>query len=180
MTNKILAAVVIGLLAGNAPSGVAGNDVELARGRTEIQLVGSGKSTAQGKLFAAIISGAFKGLAEGKQAPAFQISWVEDRELLLQPLLSRKVFDIGFAWEKPDCAATPSEPLCRDFFFSKPIYTASPSDGGRKRTFHAVIAKSHPRARTFLYYINTALGQLKDNGDYEIILASFPAPTQAN
>ena len=180
MTRKILAVAIVSLLAGVTQPGFAGNGVELAKGQTEIQLVGSGKATAQGKLFAAIISGALKGLARGKQAPAFQISWVEDRELLLQPLLSRKVFDIGFAWEKPDCAAMASKPLCRDFFFSKPLYTVTPAAGGKKKTFHAVIAKSHPRARTFLYYINTAIGQLKQNGEYEIILASFPEPSQEN
>jgi polar amino acid transport system substrate-binding protein len=36
---------------------------------------------------------------------------------------------------------------------------------------HAVVSKSHPNARTMLYYINTALGKLRDSGDYDMIIA---------
>jgi polar amino acid transport system substrate-binding protein len=36
---------------------------------------------------------------------------------------------------------------------------------------HAVVSKSHPHARTMLYYINTALGKLRDSGDYDMIIA---------
>ncbi len=36
---------------------------------------------------------------------------------------------------------------------------------------HVVISKAHPHARTILYYINTALGKLRDSGDYDTIVA---------
>jgi polar amino acid transport system substrate-binding protein len=35
---------------------------------------------------------------------------------------------------------------------------------------HVVVSKSHPHARTILYYINTALSKLRDNGDYDMII----------
>jgi hypothetical protein len=34
-----------------------------------------------------------------------------------------------------------------------------------------VISKSHPQARTILYYINMSLAKLRDSGEYERILA---------
>jgi polar amino acid transport system substrate-binding protein len=36
---------------------------------------------------------------------------------------------------------------------------------------HVVISKSHPHARTILYYVNTALAKLRDSGDYDMIIA---------
>ena len=38
-------------------------------------------------------------------------------------------------------------------------------------SLHVVIAKSHPHARTILYYINTSLAKLRDTGEYERILS---------
>jgi polar amino acid transport system substrate-binding protein len=35
---------------------------------------------------------------------------------------------------------------------------------------HVVISKSHPHARTILYYVNTALSKLRDSGDYDMII----------
>ena len=35
---------------------------------------------------------------------------------------------------------------------------------------HVVISKSHPHARTILYYVNTALAKLRDSGDYDTII----------
>jgi polar amino acid transport system substrate-binding protein len=35
---------------------------------------------------------------------------------------------------------------------------------------HMVISKSHPHARTILYYVNTALAKLRDSGDYDMII----------
>jgi polar amino acid transport system substrate-binding protein len=35
---------------------------------------------------------------------------------------------------------------------------------------HVVISKSHPHARTILYYVNTALAKLRDSGDYDMII----------
>jgi len=36
---------------------------------------------------------------------------------------------------------------------------------------HVVVSKSHPHARTMLYYINAALAKLRDSGDYDTIVA---------
>lgn len=38
-------------------------------------------------------------------------------------------------------------------------------------SLHAVVSKSHPQARTILYYINTSMAKLRDSGEYERILA---------
>jgi len=38
-------------------------------------------------------------------------------------------------------------------------------------SLHAAISKSHPQARTILYYINTSMAKLRDSGEYERILA---------
>src|SRR5258707_377013 len=35
---------------------------------------------------------------------------------------------------------------------------------------HVVISKSHPHARTILYYVNTALSKLRESGDYDMII----------
>jgi polar amino acid transport system substrate-binding protein len=35
---------------------------------------------------------------------------------------------------------------------------------------HVVISKSHPHARTILYYVNTALAKLRDSGEYDMII----------
>src|SRR5262249_8376787 len=37
-------------------------------------------------------------------------------------------------------------------------------------TLHVVISKSHPHSRTILYYVNTALGKLRESGDYDMIV----------
>jgi polar amino acid transport system substrate-binding protein len=36
---------------------------------------------------------------------------------------------------------------------------------------HVVVSKSHPHARTILYYVNTALAKLHESGDYDMIIA---------
>jgi polar amino acid transport system substrate-binding protein len=36
---------------------------------------------------------------------------------------------------------------------------------------HVVVSKSHPHARTILYYVNTALARLRDSGDYDMIIS---------
>ena len=38
-------------------------------------------------------------------------------------------------------------------------------------SLHAVVSKSHPQARTILYYINNSMAKLRDSGEYERILA---------
>ncbi len=35
---------------------------------------------------------------------------------------------------------------------------------------HVVVSKSHPHARTILYYMNTALAKLRDSGEYDMII----------
>jgi polar amino acid transport system substrate-binding protein len=37
-------------------------------------------------------------------------------------------------------------------------------------SLHVVISKSHPHARTILYYLNTSLAKLRDSGEYERIM----------
>lgn len=38
-------------------------------------------------------------------------------------------------------------------------------------TMHVIIAKTHPHARTVLYYVNSALGKLRESGAYDNIAA---------
>lgn len=38
-------------------------------------------------------------------------------------------------------------------------------------TMHAIIAKTHPHARTILYYINSSLAKLRESGEYDRIVA---------
>jgi hypothetical protein len=37
---------------------------------------------------------------------------------------------------------------------------------------HLIVPKTHPNASTMLYYLNTAIGKLKDSGDYDKIVNS--------
>lgn len=37
-------------------------------------------------------------------------------------------------------------------------------------TLHVVVSKTHPHARTLLYYINTAMGKLRQSGEYDRII----------
>jgi polar amino acid transport system substrate-binding protein len=37
-------------------------------------------------------------------------------------------------------------------------------------SLHVVVSKSHPHARTILYYVNTALAKLRDSGEYDMIV----------
>ena len=39
-------------------------------------------------------------------------------------------------------------------------------------TLHLIVPKTHPHASTMLYYINTAIGKLKDSGEYDKIVNS--------
>ena len=41
------------------------------------------------------------------------------------------------------------------------------------RSYHAIVAKSHPRARTFIYFINSALDKLHQSGGYDSIVAKY-------
>ena len=176
MTVKTVVTLAVGLLmATNQPTRAAGevSGIELAREKTEIHLVGSGRETAEGRLLADAFKKAFASLSKGtgaksKTALRFQISWVEDRQLLLHPLLTRKVFDFGFGFEKPDCSIKTDNDLCRNFFFSRQIVLSRAA--GNAPAKYAIIAKSHPRARTLLYYLNTALSRLSGSaGQGEVV-----------
>ena len=37
-------------------------------------------------------------------------------------------------------------------------------------SLHVVVAKTHPRARTYLHYINSSLDRLRDQGTYDKIV----------
>jgi polar amino acid transport system substrate-binding protein len=37
-------------------------------------------------------------------------------------------------------------------------------------TLHIIVPKTHPHASTMLYYINTAVGKLRDSGEYDKIV----------
>jgi polar amino acid transport system substrate-binding protein len=37
-------------------------------------------------------------------------------------------------------------------------------------TYHALVSKSHPHARTILYYVNSSLEKLRDSGEYDRII----------
>jgi polar amino acid transport system substrate-binding protein len=37
-------------------------------------------------------------------------------------------------------------------------------------TFHVLVSKSHPHARTILYYLNSSLGKLRESGEYDRII----------
>lgn len=198
-----------------------------------------------------------------------EVNWVNDWSAHLNPLLSSRAFDVGFAWEKPDCSKpgkldANSKYLCKKFFFSDPIFESlellwvsrdSPikfeSDDevlnqtfcrprglsihfldleaerrwlsekkiqllqpqsvdecfrmlnagevsgiflseltGRAAvarlgldakviglprpvsigTLHAIIVKTHPTSRTMLYYVNSALAKIKDDGKFDEIV----------
>ena len=37
-------------------------------------------------------------------------------------------------------------------------------------TYHVLVSKSHPHARTILYYMNTSLQRLRESGEYDRIV----------
>jgi polar amino acid transport system substrate-binding protein len=37
-------------------------------------------------------------------------------------------------------------------------------------TYHVLVTKTHPHARTILYYVNSALGRLRESGEYDRIV----------
>lgn len=72
-----------------------------------------------GGLITEIVTAAMEAAAPPR---GFAIEWIEDRGAHLTPLLSGALMDMGFAWTRPDCAAVPDAPLCRDFLFSAPLF----------------------------------------------------------
>ena len=37
-------------------------------------------------------------------------------------------------------------------------------------TMHVIVPKTHPHASTVLYYVNTAIGRMRENGEYDRIV----------
>ena len=37
-------------------------------------------------------------------------------------------------------------------------------------TYHVLVSKSHPHARTILYYVNSSLEKLREKGEYDRII----------
>lgn len=247
--------LVVPLLSAGAQAADA--KVELARQTSNIQLLAADQKTPSAALFTQIIKDSLGILKAGDAGLDFQISVVADRALHLEPLLSRKVFDIGFAWEKPDCSrddlSKSNKKLCGEFFFSNPIFEfvgrfyvklqnnrkfnkisdlkgqricfsqhpkrvadydftkiqlkslpqcfqalmrddvdavmadevnaaitmkhhgigdqiAGLSQPAYRISYHGIIAKSHARARTYLYYLNSALSRLRSSGQHRQIV----------
>ena len=249
--------------------------IEVSRIKGDIQLLTAddyepftGRALPQGGLITDVINRAMDRLQKEAGGPGFRISWVNDWSSHLNPLLSRKAFDMGFPWFKPDCEHyndldEPAQFRCDTFFFSKPVFEilvlfftlndssfafASDSQVDGKRlcrpagyfTFdldkdgrnwvkddkvvllrpqnveecfqmlarnevdavalneftgraaikklgmdkeirvverpvsvlnlHVIIAKTHPRARTYLHYINSSLTYLRNSGEYNTIV----------
>ena len=243
------------LLLGKAPTLPA--NAQTVEQVPKIQIVSSGIEDPQTTMMTEIITGAFSALSGEAADKAVSVSKVNDRQLQLDPLLTRKVFDAGIAWQKPDCTSKPlskmAVKLCDSFFFSKPLFNivlrafvkkadrlsmhdlsgksictdrsaftwpgqpvnivrtktlhscfemlqrgevsgvvSEERAGARmlrefagdtalaalprpvsKRSYHAIVAKSHPRARTFIYFINSALDKLHQSGGYAGILAKY-------
>ena len=249
--------------------------IEVSRIKGDIQLLTAddyepftGRALPQGGLITDVVNRAMDKLQKEAGGPGFRISWVNDWSSHLNPLLSRKAFDMGFPWFKPDCEHyneldEPAQFRCDTFFFSKPVFeilvlffTLNDSpfqfeadnqvDGKRlcrpagyftfdldkdgrnwvkddkvvllrpkdveecfqmlardevdavalneftgraaiKKlgmdkqirvverpvsvlNLHVIIAKTHPRARTYLHYINSSLTYLRNSGEYNTIV----------
>lgn len=235
-------------------AGAAAQAMELARQNGVIQIGIVTKAEGPSRFTKDIVSAALRKVGQKDSALGFGFSRVKSRSLLLDPLLSAKVVDIGLSWQKPDCTGSQTgddvKSLCQRFFFSKPVFveegrvvvlrSASPQRaladlrvctvkgfagpvsgfGGHmraasfencfrllaskqvdgvagdqwrlrraitdlkladqlstlkvpvyRRSYHAIIAKSHMRARTLLYYLNGGLQALRDSGEMNVLLA---------
>ena len=80
-----------------------------------------------GGMITDIVDTALTRLASKSSVLAHRVSWVNDWSAHLNPLLSRKAFDMGFPWYRPNCEqpATLDKPAryrCENFFFSKPVF----------------------------------------------------------
>ncbi|HHI81984.1 MAG TPA: hypothetical protein ENJ99_02420, partial [Rhizobiales bacterium] len=106
-----------------------GEKIELPAQKTGIQIVSAGKGDAIAELGARIVEASFRALRKDGAPVSISLTWIDDRQLHLDPLLSRKVFDMGIAWQKPQCddsaLAGRDRHLCEGFFFSKPFITVT-------------------------------------------------------
>lgn len=215
-----------------------------------------------------IVDTALTDLEKKSTSVSHKVSWVNDWSAHLDPLLSRKTFDMGFPWYRPNCEEPdtldkPARFRCDTFFFSKPVFEIlvlfftgknsefkfdSEADVIGKRlcrpagyftfdldqngrnwikgekvtllrpksveecfrllerkevdavalneftgreavismgikdkirmieqpvsllSLHVVVAKTHPRARTYLHYVNSSLSRLRATGAYNRIV----------
>ena len=249
--------------------------IAVSRIKGDIQLLTAGdyrpftdQALVRGGMITDLIDRALGLLKENSDGPGYQISWVNDWSSHLDPLLVRKVFDLGFPWFQPACDryAELDEPArfrCDRFFFSRPVFEilvlfftrkesgftfASDQEVEGKRlcrptgyftfdldeqdrnwvkddkvtmirpknveecflllmrgevdavaineftgraaitklkiddditvierpvsllSLHVIVAKTHPRARTYLHYINSSLDSLRQSGAYDEIV----------
>jgi len=109
---------------GAAGSAVAPRDLE--RGvDAELKLLTGGdyapftdQELPGGGLITEIVNAAF----EAAPYPVtFSLTWEDDWGRHLDPLLSKKEYDVGFPWLKPDCQQDPDNFRCR-FHFSEPLF----------------------------------------------------------
>ncbi len=77
------------------------------------------KNSHNGGLLYEVVQAAMDRAAPSK---GFAIHWVDDWGSHFDPLLSNALLDMGFPWYKPDCASTPDENRCKNFFFSEPMF----------------------------------------------------------
>lgn len=245
--------LVLGMVVA-AALGSTSQAMELARENGVIQIGLVSETGNSSRVARKIVTAALKKVGHKDRALDVSFSQVKTRALLLDPLLTAKVVDIGLTWQKPDCGKTHAnkseKSLCNRFFFSKPVFVeqgrvvtlkSGPLNrpmtelrictvagfsgpisgfGGHvrandfdacfrllaskqvdgvagdqwrlrqaitklnladqlttmrlpvyRRTYHAIIAKSHMRARTLLYYLNGGLKALGDSGELEMVLA---------
>lgn len=52
----------------------------------------------------------------------YKIYWVNDWAVHLDTLLEDAIFDVGFPWIRPDCAALPDNWRCNNLVFSEPMF----------------------------------------------------------
>jgi len=78
----------------------------------------TGQALPGGGLITEIVNAAF----EAAPYPVtFSLTWEDDWGQHLDPLLSRKEYDVGFPWLRPDCRQDPENFRCR-FHFSEPLF----------------------------------------------------------
>ena len=85
------------------------------------------RALPDGGMITDIVRTALTREADGDDAKAINISWVNDWSAHLNPLLSRHAFDMGFPWFRPNCERyddldDPAKFRCDTFHFSEPVF----------------------------------------------------------
>jgi len=85
------------------------------------------RALPKGGMITDIIRSALELQAQSADAPAFDITWVNDWSAHLNPLLAKQAFDLGFPWFQPDCDRyddldDPARYRCDTFHFSEPVF----------------------------------------------------------